>query len=216
MMSAGTPREPTAAGGVATVPGASVFAVETPAGRSTGWWGMVLLVATEATLFAVLLGSYFYLRFQAGPHWPPVGIEPPELVRPFIMTALLLPSSLPVIWAERGIRRGEQWRLRTGLATTILLGLSFLAMQATEYADNLELFTFTTDVYGSLFYTITGFHGAHVTIGLLMLGWLLVAAFRGSFDARRHERVRIVALYWHFVDLVWVAILFTVYLSPWL
>lgn len=83
-----------------------------------------------------------------------------------------------------------------------------------EYASSLEEFTFTTDVYGSLYYVITGFHGAHVTIGLLMLTWLLAAALRGKFGVRRHERVRIAALYWHFVDLVWAAILFTVYLSP--
>ncbi|MBB4962532.1 cytochrome c oxidase subunit 3 [Micromonospora polyrhachis] len=201
-------------GGVAAVTEPAALATELPAGRSTGWWGMALFIATESTLFAALLGSYFYLRFQAGPQWPPAGIRPPELFLPLIMTALLLPSSLPLLWAERGIRRGQQWRLRAGLAATIALGASFLSLQAMEYASSLEEFTFTTDVYGSLYYVITGFHGAHVTIGLLMLTWLLAAALRGKFGVRRHERVRIAALYWHFVDLVWAAILFTVYLSP--
>jgi heme/copper-type cytochrome/quinol oxidase subunit 3 len=186
---------------------------ELPVGRTRGWWGMVLFVTTEATLFATLLGSYFYLRFQYGPQWPPPGIEKPELLKPLIMTGVLLPSSLPVMWAERGIRKGQRWRLRIGLLATLIMGSTFLALQGMEYASKLKMFTIRTNVYGSLFYTITGFHGTHVTVGLLMVGWLLAAALRGSFGRRRHERVRLTAIYWHFVDLVWVGILFTVYLS---
>ncbi|MFC0506459.1 cytochrome c oxidase subunit 3 [Micromonospora costi] len=188
---------------------------ELPVGRSTGWWGMVMFVATEATLFSCLLGSYFYLRFQHGGEWPPGGIEQPKLLRPLVMTAILLPSSLPMIWAERGIRRGRRWRLRIGLAATLLLGASFLALQGTEYDELLHEFTITTNAYGSLFFVITGFHGLHVLVGLAMVSWLLAASLRGgSFGARRHDRVRNAAIYWHFVDLVWAAILFTIYLSP--
>jgi heme/copper-type cytochrome/quinol oxidase subunit 3 len=184
-----------------------------PAQRSTGWWGMVGFVTTEAALFAVLLGTFFYLRFQHGSRWPPQEIERPELIVPLIMTAVLLPSSLPVIWAERGIRRGQLWRLRLGLAATLVMGLTFLTLQAIEYRIKLHEFTVTTDVFGSLFYTITGFHGLHVAVGLLILSWVLAASMRGSFSARKHEGVRLAAIYWHFVDVVWVAILFTVYLS---
>ncbi len=191
----------------------AALAAEMPAGRTPAWWGMVLFVATEAALFGVLLGSYFYVRFQYGPQWPPAGIKEPELLRPLIMSALLIPSSLPVMWAERGIRKGQRWRLRLGMLATLLMGGGFLALQAMEYASKLTEFTFTTDVYGSLFYVITGFHGTHVTIGLVMVAWLLAASLRGSFGPRRHERVRLTALYWHFVDAVWVGILFTVYLS---
>ncbi|MGW4589745.1 cytochrome c oxidase subunit 3 [Amycolatopsis thermoflava] len=197
--------------GEATSPRA--LSTEMPSGRTPGWWGMVLFVATEATLFAVLLGSYFYVRFQHGADWPPGDTKRPELMRPLIMTALLLPSSVPVMWAERGIRKGQRWRLRLGLVITLALGGTFLAMQGMEYASKLKEYTITTDVYGSLFYTITGFHGLHVTIGLLMVGWLLAASLRGSFGYRRHERVRLTAIYWHFVDVVWVGILFTIYLS---
>jgi heme/copper-type cytochrome/quinol oxidase subunit 3 len=212
-MTAGANSGP-ASGGVAAATGTPALTTELPVGRPAGWWGMVLLVVTEGTLFAALLGSYFYLRFQAGPQWPIGGIELPNLLRPLIMTALLVPSSLPVMWAERGIRRGQQWRLRVGVATTIVLGAAFLSFLVMEYAETLKTFTLTTNVYGSLFYAITGFHGLHVTVGLLLLSWLLAAALRGSFGARRHERVRIVAIYWHFVDVVWVFILFTIYLSP--
>lgn len=185
---------------------------EMPSGRSVGWWGMVMFVATEATLFAVLLGSYFYVRFQVG-EWPPGGIEKAKLLKPLIMTALLLPSSMPVIWAERGIRKGQRWRLRLGLLATILMGVGFLTLQGFEYAEKLEKYTITTNVYGSFFYTITGFHGLHVTIGLIMVAWLLAASIRGSFGYRHHERVRLAAIYWHFVDVVWAFILFTIYLS---
>lgn len=188
------------------------FLAEHPAGRTVGWWGMVMFVTTEATVFAVLLSSYFYVRFQ-NPTWPPPGIEEPKLLRPLIMTAVLLPSSLPVMWAERGIRKGQRWRLRLGLTMTLVLGGAFLTLQGMEYSEKLQKFTLRTDVYGSFFYTITGFHGLHVTIGLIMVAWLLAASLRGSFGYRRHERVRLTAIYWHFVDLVWVFILFTIYLS---
>jgi heme/copper-type cytochrome/quinol oxidase subunit 3 len=205
----------TARDAVAAATGAEALSTELPVGRSAGWWGMVMFVITDAALFACLLGSYFYLRFQYGPQWPPDGIEKPNLLTPLVMTALLLPSSLPMVWAERGIRRGQRWRLGSGLAATLVLGASFLTLQATEYAEKLQNFTITTDVYGSLFYAITGFHGLHVLVGLAMVGWLLAASLqRGGFGIHRHERLRNTAIYWHFVDAVWAAILFTIYLSP--
>jgi heme/copper-type cytochrome/quinol oxidase subunit 3 len=190
------------------------LAAEAPAGRSTAWWGVMLFITTEGTVFAALLGSYFYLRFQQGGPWPPDGIAEPELLLPLIMTGVLVPSSLPVLWAEAGIRRGRRWQLRAGLLGTLLMGGTFLGLQGLEYSEILREYTFTSNAYGSLFYAITTFHGAHVTVGLLMVCWLLAASLQGSFGARRYERVRIVAYYWHFVDAVWVAILFTVYLSP--
>jgi heme/copper-type cytochrome/quinol oxidase subunit 3 len=190
----------------------SALLAEKPAGRTVGWWGMVMFVTTEATVFLVLLSSYFYVRFQ-NPQWPPAGIEEPTLIKPLIMTALLLPSSLPVMWAERGIRKGQRWQLRLGLSATLLMGGAFLVLQGTEYAEKLQKYTLTSNVYGSFFYVVTGFHGLHVLIGLTMVAWLLAASLRGSFGYRRHERVRLTAIYLHFVDIVWVGILFTIYLS---
>lgn len=205
-------RHPGAAAAAASRPRA--LAVEMPAGRPTGMWGMFLLVATEATLFAVLLASYFYLRFVRGGPWPPGGIEEPTLVKPLIMTVLLIGSSGPVIWADHAIRHGKPRQLLLGLASSILLGLSFLGLQVSEYAEKLTMFTPQTNSYGSLFYLITGFHGFHVATGLGMLGYLFVAGALGKFTEGRHERVRIVSIYWHFVDVVWIFILFTLYLSP--
>jgi heme/copper-type cytochrome/quinol oxidase subunit 3 len=187
---------------------------EEPVGRSTGWWGMVLFITTEATLFAALLGSYFYLRFQDGPHWPPGGIKQPDLLRPLIMTAVLVASCLPVAWAQHGARRARYGQVRLGLVATTLLGLAFLWLEGVEHHEKLQMFTITTNVYGSLFYAITVFDAVHVVVGLILVGWLLGAAMRGNFGPAHRGRVQLAALYWYFVVVVWAAILFTIYLSP--
>jgi heme/copper-type cytochrome/quinol oxidase subunit 3 len=190
------------------------LAVETPRGQPTGQWGMVLFVATEATLFACLLASYFYIQFVHGGPWPPAGIEKPKLLKPLIMTALLISSSGPMIWADWAIRRGHNRQVLIAMPITVALGLAFLGMQVGEYVEKLAKFTPQSNAYGSLFYVITGFHGFHVSIGLAMIIYIWVAAAMGKFTAGRHERVRMVSIYWHFVDAVWIFILFSLYLSP--
>ncbi len=99
-----------------------------------------------------------------------------------------------------------------GVAATMVLGGAFLVLQGLEYSEKLATFTWTTNAYGSFFFTITGFHGFHVAVGLVMLGYTEVAALRGKFTRGRHERVRMVSVYWHFVDVVWVAVLTSLYL----
>jgi heme/copper-type cytochrome/quinol oxidase subunit 3 len=183
--------------------------------RSYGWWGMIWLIATEATLFATLLVSYFYLRFQYGPTWPPHGIEIPTLELPLIMSVILWSSSVPVHIADSGIRKGHQGRLRWGLAFGFVLGAVFLGLQfGIEYPEKWAEFTPQTNVYGSLFFTITGFHGLHVFGGLMISAWTQVRAWRGAFDEHRHTTVQNFAMYWHFVDAVWLFVLATIYLSP--
>jgi heme/copper-type cytochrome/quinol oxidase subunit 3 len=181
-----------------------------------GWWGMLGLITTEALLFSGLIASYFYLRFRAGPHnWPPRGIAPPDLVLPLIMTVILWSSSIPVHYADRAIRRGNQRGLRLGLFAGFLLGATFLAIQlAVEWPQTLKLFKPQTNAYGSLFFTLTGFHGFHVFVGLAISVFIQVRAGQGAFDRHRHLMVQNFAMYWHFVDAVWALILFTVYLSP--
>ena len=110
-------------------PTAEEVAAEVPAGRPTGWWGMVMFITTEATLFAALVASYFYLRFQTTPDWPLGGIKEPELSLPLIMSAILLSSSAPMAWADHGIRAGHVGRLRLGLGATFVLGAIFLGLQ---------------------------------------------------------------------------------------
>ena len=176
-----------------------------------GWWGMVWLCATEAMLFACLIASYFFLRgsvesfYAEGGHYP-------SLRLPLPMTAILLTSSATMWWGEHGMKAGNQTRLRLGLALTFVLGAVFLAMQATEYRHN--PIGPTASAYHSLFYATTGLHGAHVALGLLMNLYVQLRAWRGHFTPARHLAVQNAALYWHFVDAVWVVILSTLYLSP--
>jgi heme/copper-type cytochrome/quinol oxidase subunit 3 len=197
-----------------TAPVAEVVTAEVPAGRPTGWWGIVMFLTTEATLFAALIASYFYLRFKATPQWPLGGIKPPELPLPLVMSVILLSSSLPMAWADRGIRRGHVGRLRVGLALTFVLGATFLGLQAYEYVTKLKEFTPTSNAYGSLFFAITGFHGTHVVVGLLMNLFVQLRAWLGHFNKDRHLHVQTTAMYWHFVDAVWVVILASLYIGP--
>ena len=179
--------------------------------RAPGWWGMVGVIATEAVLFACRFASYFFLwgtvaAFGAeGGRYPPVTLTAP-------MTVILLASSVAMAWGERGIRRGDQARLRLGLGIAWLLGLAFLVMQGFEYSNRHT--TPQTSAYDSLFYTITGTHGLHVAVGLLMSLVVQLRAWLGHFDARRHLAVQNVALYWHFVDVVWLFVFSLLYVVP--
>lgn len=188
---------------------------ETHGPRSFAWWGMAWLIATEATLFAALIASYFYLRFRHGPQWPPDGVPDPELGLPLVMSAILLSSSIPVHAAEAAIKRGRETLLRAGLAAGFVLGVVFFVMTlAIEWPEKLHEFTPQTNVYGSLYFTITGFHLAHVLVGLLMSAWIQARAWTGAFSAERHVSVQNFTMYWHFVDVVWVFVFLTIYLSP--
>ena len=179
-------------------------------GRSIAWWGMAVLIATEAMIFAILLSSYIFVR-AASKEWPLDDIEPPELKLIWFFTAVLLGSSGPMFFAEHAIRKGNQARLRLGLAMVFLMGASFLGFLAYEYHE-LE-FGIRDNAYGTLFYTITGLHGAHVVGGLLMICMLQIKAWMGKFTAERHETVAVIGMYWHFVDAVWIFVFSTLYLS---
>jgi heme/copper-type cytochrome/quinol oxidase subunit 3 len=184
--------------------------VNGPDARSPGRWGMKLLIATEASFFAYLLFSYFYLASVARGAFPPDGAPALQLALP--NTAILIVSSATMWWAEAGIRNGRQGRLRLGLLTTLVLGIIFLVIQALEYSH--KTFTPASNAYGSLFFTITGFHGAHVFAGLVMNVVIQVRAWLGHFTPRRHLAVSNVALYWHFVDVVWIVVFGALYLTP--
>jgi heme/copper-type cytochrome/quinol oxidase subunit 3 len=179
---------------------------------SSGWWGMWSIIATEAALFAYLLFSYFYVGAQAHAPWPPNG--PPKLGIAVPDTVILLAASATMWWGERGVRRGRKGPLRIGLAATILLGVVFLGLQVLEWRN--KSFTPSSDAYGSLYFTVTGFHMAHVVAGLVMLLALLVWALLGYFDQRRHAAVSIGAIYWHLVTAVWLVVFAALYLSPYL
>ena len=182
--------------------------------RTIGWWGMLMLILTEATLFAGLLSTYFYLRFTS-PTWPTGDIRRPELLLAGINTIILISSSWPIQMAVRSIRRsGSRARLALGLGIGWVLGVLFLSLQMVEYARS--DFLPQTNAYGSLFFTITGLHGLHVLVGIALVTVVLIRTWLGHFTQRRYQAVENVVLYWHFVDAVWIFIFASLYLSPYL
>lgn len=178
--------------------------------RSNGWYGMATLVATEASLFAYLLFSYYYMALQYGREWLPAELPGFGLSLP--MTALLFTSSGLVWIGERGIRKGRRWQCVAGLAAGAVLGIGFVVLEAREWFG--MGFTLSTDSYSSLFFTVTGFHMAHVIGGVLMLSTMALWTALGLFDGHRRDPISIGAFYWHFVDVVWVAVFTTIYLTP--
>jgi heme/copper-type cytochrome/quinol oxidase subunit 3 len=192
-------------------PDAAVAAPRNMRGYETGWWGMVALIVTEAMIFAGLLAAYLFLR-AASKEWPPPGIEPPELPKIIVFTVVLLGSSLPIFWAEAAIRRGDVRAMRVGLLLSFLLGLAFLVNLGIEYRE--LPFPWGENSYTSAFYTITGLHGLHVCVGLLINLVVQLKAALGRITEEHHLTVAVFSLYWHFVDVVWIFVFSTLYLSP--
>jgi len=180
--------------------------------RSGGWWGMWTLIVTEGSLFGYLLFTYFYLASQTEQHWPPEG--PPLLWMPGLNTGILLTSSLFVWLCERCLASGRpRWSLAS-MVIALMLGMGFVLIQLNEWQK--KSFDMTTNLYGSLYFTITGFHMLHVLVGLVILILLLIWIALGYFDRRRYAAVTIGGLYWHFVDVVWLFVFSTLYLFPYL
>jgi heme/copper-type cytochrome/quinol oxidase subunit 3 len=170
---------------------------------------MIFFILTEATLFAFLFVSYYYLGSRHS-RWPPDGA--PELKLSVINTIILVVSSVPMWLAERVVRRGRLALCSYLLGAVLLMGIAFLIIEATEWSH--QSFTPATNAYGSLFFTITGFHFAHVTLGLLMIVELLYRALANRLEVKRPIAVKNVAAYWHFVGVVWVFLFLTIYISP--
>lgn len=181
--------------------------------KSTGWWGVWTLIATEASLFVYLLTSYYYSYFQTKLAHPPEGH--PSLVLALPNTFILLTSSVFVWWSERGIKRRYSLKWQVGLmGIAIALGSIFIGVQVEEWRD--KSYGITSNLYGSLYFTITGFHMMHVFVGLVILSFLLIWIALGYFDEKRHAVVSIGGLYWHFVDAVWLFIFTSLYLVPYI
>lgn len=180
--------------------------------NSVGWWGMLCLIATEGSLFAYLLFTYAYFAVRFGADWLPEPHPPLRLSLP--NTVILLLSSVAVWWAERGVKRGRRGDHLVGLAVGIALGLVFLTVQAFEWKA--KTFSLTSGSYGSIYFTITGLHMAHVVVGLVILAVVFAWSAAGYFTPRRHTPVLISSAYWHFVDAVWLAVFTTFYVTPYL
>jgi len=173
--------------------------------------GILLFIVSEVMLFGAFFASYFFLRVVAndGP-WPPDPYELPVAVA-FVNTLILVSSSFTMHWALEAIRSNNHRGLQMGLITTFLLGATFLFIQINEYI--FIGFSARDTSFGSIFYCLTGLHGAHVTVGLLLLGIANVRAFRGHYgpEAKDHLGVEVPGIYLHFVDVMWIVVFTTVY-----
>jgi heme/copper-type cytochrome/quinol oxidase subunit 3 len=178
---------------------------------STAWWGMAVVIMTEAMVFLILLASYFFLR-AASKEWPLGGIELPKLDLAIPFSFILWGSSIPIFWAEAGIRKGLVSRLKAGTLISFLMGLSFLAYTLYDFND--LHFGWRDNAYGSIFYTIVGLHALHVFIGLGMNVLVQTKAWLGRYDHGHHDSAEVFFLYWHFVDVVWLAVFPIVFISP--
>ena len=176
-----------------------------------GTAAMWLLILTEAALFVLLFFSYFYLA-QGGWRWPREAA--PKLPLAITMLVVLWISSAVLHWGESQVKVCQYGRARAGLIITILLGFGFLTIQAFEYMDHLKSLKPTDGVYGSIFYTITTFHAAHLILGLLMLIYVLLLPRWEPVDRPPHRPFHNAAIYWHFVDFVWLWIVIFLYIGP--
>jgi cytochrome c oxidase subunit III len=182
--------------------------------------GMWVFLLSEVMFFSSLIGAYIILRFAHPEQWA----EPNQVLNVPLTgfnTFMLICSSVTMVKAFAAIEHGDQAGLRKWLIATIILGASFVGIQVYEYIK-LGHHGFVPvaasyaaeggPLYGSTFYTMTGFHGAHVSIGVLALIFTAVKAFRGKYSATDYGGVEIMGLYWHFVDLVWIILFTIVYL----
>jgi cytochrome c oxidase subunit 3 len=176
-------------------------------GTSSPVMGMVLFVAGESMFFAALFAAFFSIR-AAAKVWPPAGIRAPELPLPAVLTAILVTSSVVLQLGLRAIRRGRPVAFERLLGLTVLLGLSFLALQGYDYSQ--LSFGIRDGIYPSLFYVMTGLHMAHVAGGVVLLSVVAAQALTGQLSPTRHDPVEAATIYWHFVDVVWIS-LFTVF-----
>ena len=174
--------------------------------------GIFLFIASEIMLFGSFFTVYFFDRVVNQPfggHWPPPGFHRPAFVAA-INTALLVTSSFSMHWADSSIKKGNRSGLQAGLVLTFALGLTFLLIQVIEY-HRLGFNTGDTS-FAATFFGLTGLHGAHVFVGLTILLIMTVRAFRGHFSPEHHHGVELGGIYWHFVDLMWIVVYFTVYI----
>ncbi len=182
--------------------------------------GMWVFLLSEVMFFSGLIGAYIILRFARPEHW----VAPGEVLNVPLTafnTFMLICSSVTMVKAFAAIEHGDQAGLRKWLIATVILGAAFVSIQVVEYTKLVHegfvpiVGRYASEggpLYGSTFYTLTGFHGAHVTIGVLCMAFTTIQAFRGRYSKEYYGGVEIIGLYWHFVDLVWIILFTIVYL----
>jgi cytochrome c oxidase subunit 3 len=171
--------------------------------------GIFLFIASEVMLFGAFFTAYFFVRVVAGTPWPTPPFHLPVFVAG-VNTVILVTSSFTMHWALQSIKRDNHAGLQAGLLLTFLMGLTFLLTQIREYSR--IGFAPKDGAFGTIFYCLTGLHGAHVFVGLLLLGAATIRAFRGHYSSSAHHGVEIPGIYWHFVDVMWIVVYSTVYI----
>jgi heme/copper-type cytochrome/quinol oxidase subunit 3 len=173
----------------------------------SGWWAVLLFVAGETTFFGLMIGSYFYLRFQQV-RWPPAGVDKPEVALPLILTAILVSTTLPLIAA---VRAGRAGRVKAALGLVMLALViqgGYFGVQVHEFLGDLDKVSPKATSYGSIYITLLGAHHLHVAAGILLELWLAAKLLAG-LTTYRLNGLRAIALYWYFVNAVGIAVVFT-------
>jgi cytochrome c oxidase subunit 3 len=171
--------------------------------------GMLLFIISEVMVFGAFFTAYFFIRVVSGAEWPAEGTELPKLIAG-VNTAVLVSSSFTMHWALESVKSDNRPGLQAAMVTTFLLGATFLFVQINEYVH--VGFSPQDNAQGTVFYGLTGLHGAHVFIGLTLLAMVTVRAFRGHFSSAEHHGVEVPGIYWHFVDIMWIVVFTTVYI----
>ena len=171
--------------------------------------GILLFIISEAMLFGAFFTAYFFIRVVQNEPWPPDPFEFPVLVAS-MNTAILVSSSFTVHYALHSIKKGNRLGMQVGLVVTFLLGAMFLLTQINEYVK--AGFSISDGAFSSVFYGLTGLHGLHVFVGLTLLLMMIVRAYRGHFSPDAHMGIECAGIYWHFVDVMWIIVWFTIYI----
>jgi len=170
--------------------------------------GMLLFIMSEIMIFGAFFTAYFFIRIVNHNPWPAHGNLIPEPVAG-VNTAILLSSSLTIHWALVSIKNGNRFGLKAGMVATFLLGLTFLTIQVNEYVH--VGFAPHNSAQATIFYSLTGLHGAHVFIGLCALLIVSIRSFRGHYSPEHHQGMEVPGIYWHFVDFMWIIVFTTIY-----
>ena len=178
--------------------------------------GMLLFITSEVMFFGGLFAAYFSVRANA-PQWPPEEFRHTLQILPLVgpATILLILSSFTCQLAVWAIRRDDRTGFLRSMSVTVVIGVVFLVMQVTDYTIlGSEGLTLSSGTFGTTYYTLTGFHGAHVFGGVIMLSVVLYRGLAGQFSPKHHDAVEAASLYWHFVDVVWILLFSLIYLLP--
>ncbi|MGH9466935.1 MAG: cytochrome c oxidase subunit 3 [Terriglobales bacterium] len=175
--------------------------------------GFIFFLASEAMIFESYFEYYYFTRFK-GSVWPPAGMPRLETTLPAIATLILVASSFTLNWSIQSFMKGKKTAAKNWLLMTIGMGIFFLGMQGFEwgYLNGVMGFHYQTGAYTSAYFLMTGFHGCHVTVGLILLSLVYFRMERNEYNKDYHYSLKAAEYYWHFVDVIWVLLFFTLYL----